>query len=250
MPVADISKHTRVNESLFMFVERPLLGALVKRMPAWINSDMLTGFGVFGAVVIFFSYWLCRFHKGFLWAATLGFIIHYFGDSLDGTLARYRHRERPHYGYFIDHTTDTFSMIMVFMGIGLSPYCKLSTGLLALVGYLCLSIMVYIRTSLEGVFEISFSKIGPTEMRIVAILLNTGIFFFGNPHFETEFLKMGRVSALDIAGYIISIILIAVFAVATVKNGIIYARKDAAELKARTQAVAPKAKAGKAAKRS
>ena len=250
MPVRDITEHKRVNDNLFQFIERPLLAGLAKRMPAWINSDMLTGFGVFGAVVIFFSYWLCRFHKGFLWVATLGFIIHYFGDSLDGTLARYRHRERPHYGYFIDHTTDTFAMIMVFMGIGLSPYCKLSTGLLALVGYLCLSIMVYIRTSLEGVFEISFGKIGPTEMRIVAILLNTGIFFFGNPHFETEFLNMGRVSALDIAGYVISIILIGVFAVATVRNGIVYARQDAELLKARTQPVPDKSKPGKAARKS
>ncbi len=232
MPVADISKHKRVNDNLFQFMERPLLSWLSKRMPAWINSDMLTGFGVFGAVVIFFSYWLCRYHRGFLWLATLGFVIHYFGDSLDGTLARYRHRERPHYGFFIDHTTDTFAMIMIFVGMGLSPYCKLSTGLLALVGYLCLSIMVYLRTSLEGVFEISFGKIGPTEMRLVAIILNTSIFFFGNPHFQTDFLKMGRVSALDIAGYVISIILIGAFAVSTVKNGIVYARQDAERLKA------------------
>ena len=241
MPM-DISKHTRINDNIFQFIERPLIAWLVRRTPAWINSDMLTGLGVFGAVVIFFSYWLCRFHKGFLWVATLGFIIHYFGDSLDGSLARFRNRQRPHYGYFIDHTTDTFAMILVFVGIGLSPFAKLSTGLMALVGYLCLSIMVYLRTSLEGVFDISFGKVGPTEMRVVAIILNTCIFFFGNPHFQTDFLKMGRVSALDIAGYVISIILIGAFAVATVRNGIVYAKKDAERLKAEALPVKAKVK--------
>ncbi len=228
--MADISKHTRVNTGLLMFLERPTIAWMVRHMPARINSDMLTGLGVFGAIIIFFSYWLCRYHRGFLWLATLGFIIHWVGDSLDGSLARYRNRQRPIYGFFIDHTTDTFTMILVFMGIGLSPYAKLSTALMALVGYLCMSIMVYLRTCLEGVFEISFGKVGPTEMRLVAMIINTFLFFFGNPHVMLGH-GIGRLTFLDIAGYVVSIILIAVFAVSTVKNGIVYARQDSERLK-------------------
>lgn len=228
--MADITQHTRINDNLLGFVERPVIGWLVRRTPAWINSDMLTGFGVFGAVIIFFSYWLCRYHPVFLWVASLGFVIHWIGDSMDGNLARYRNRQRPIYGFFIDHTTDTFAMILIFMGIGLSPYAKLSTALLALVGYLCLSIMVYIRTALEGVFEISFGKVGPTEMRLVAVILNVCLFFFGNPHVRINALGIGRLTFLDIVGYVTAVVLIATFAVSTVKNGIVYARIDAENL--------------------
>lgn len=238
--MADISKHTRVNENFLKNVEGPAISWMVRHMPARINSDMLTGFGVFGAVMTFFSYWLCRFHPGFLWLASLGFVIHWVGDSLDGNLARYRNRQRPHYGFFIDHTTDTFSMIMIFMGIGLSPYAKLTTALLALVGYLCMSILVYLRNNIEGVFEISFGKVGPTEMRLLAMIINAFLFFFGNPHVRLNFFGIGRLTVIDIVGYATSIILIAAFAAATIKNGIVYARQDAERLKAENK---PQAKA-------
>jgi archaetidylinositol phosphate synthase len=228
--MAEISKHKRVNNGLLNRLEVPCLLWMARHTPAWFNSDMYTGLGVFGAVVIFFGYWLCRFHVAFLWMASLGFVIHWVGDSMDGTLARYRNRQRPIYGFFIDHTTDTFAMILVFMGIGLSPYAKLSTALLALVGYLCMSILVYLRTCLVGVFEISFGEIGPTEMRLVAIIINTCLFFFGNPHVHLGE-GIGRVTLLDITGYVISILLIATFAVATIKYGIVYARQDSLKLK-------------------
>lgn len=244
--MAEISKHKRVNDHLLKPVEVPFLNWAVRHTPAWFNSDMYTGLGVFGAVVIFLGYWLSRFHPGYLWLASFGFVIHWVGDSLDGSLARYRNRQRPIYGFFIDHTTDTFTMLLVFIGIGLSEYVKLSTALLVLVAYLCMSIMVYLRTCVEDVFEITFGKVGPTEMRLVAIIINTGLFFFGNPQI-TLGKGIGRVTVLDAVGYAISIILIITFAVATIKNGIVYARQDSLRLqdKAAPKAPQPKAKRGR-----
>jgi len=228
--MAETPSHMRVSDHLLKPVEVRVIQWIVKRLPGWVNSDILTGVGVLGAIVIFFGYWLCRFDQAFLWLASLGFVIHWFGDSLDGSLARFRNRQRPRYGFFIDHTTDTLSMILVFLGIGLSSLAQLSTALLALVSYLCMSILVYLRTCTEGVFEISFHKIGPTEMRLLVIILNTLIFFFGNPH-VTLSLGIGRVTVLDIVGYVISIVFLIVYAVSMIRHGIVYARQDSEKLK-------------------
>jgi archaetidylinositol phosphate synthase len=229
----DISKHTRVNDNILKPLEIPALMWMARHMPAWINSDMLTGFGVFGAVVLFVSYWLTRFHPAWLWVASLGFVIHWVGDSLDGTLARVRHRQRPHYGFFIDHTTDTFSMLLIFLGIGLSPYVRLSIALLALMGYLCLSILVYLRTCIAGVFEISFGKIGPTEMRLIAILMNAALFFFRNPRVRMPF-GLGRLTYLDIFGFVAAVLMMATFTVSMIRSAIVFARQDAELLKQRS----------------
>lgn len=227
---ARVSDHLLNSDHLLKPIEVRVIQWIVKRLPAWVNSDMLTGVGVLGAIAIFFGYWLCRFDHAFLWLASLGFVINWFGDSLDGSLASFRNRQRPRYGFFIDHTTDTLSMILVFLGIGLSPFAKLSTALLALVSYLCMSILVYLRTCIEGVFDISFHKIGPTEMRLLVIILNTLIYFFGNPHLTLS-LGIGRVTVLDIVGYVICIVFIIVYAISMVRHGIVYARQDSEKLK-------------------
>ena len=98
-----------------------------------------------------------------------------------GTPARFRKIERPKYGFFIDHTIDTISEMAIFIGIGLSPYADLTLALLALIGYLCMANLVYITTSVQGVFKISYGKLGPTEVRVIAMLSNAAVFFLGNP---------------------------------------------------------------------
>ncbi len=107
--MSQMKPHQRVNDILLGPLERPALAWLAAHMPAWVSPDTLTGIGVLGAVIIFLSYSLSNVHSGFLWLASLGFVINWFGDSLDGTLARYRRCERPKYGYFIDHTVDAFN---------------------------------------------------------------------------------------------------------------------------------------------
>lgn len=179
--IKDIKKHSRVNDILLGPLERPALAWLVKRLPQWVTPDHLTFFGLASAIMIGVSYYLTTYDKNFLWLANLGFLFNWFGDSLDGNLARYRKIERPVYGFFIDHTIDTISEVSIFIGIGLSPYVDLNLAFLALVGYLCMANLVYITTSVKGVFKISYGSLGPTEVRAIAIISNIIIYFIGNP---------------------------------------------------------------------
>ncbi|MCJ7611377.1 MAG: CDP-alcohol phosphatidyltransferase family protein [Candidatus Aminicenantes bacterium] len=229
--MSKIIEHKRVLKNLLYSLELPAINWMGRHLPAWVNSDMMTLLGIFSAVVICVSYWLSRFNPLWLWAASLAFVIHWVGDSLDGHLARVRNRQRPRYGFFIDHSSDTLSMILIFLGIGLSPYARVSFALLTLISYLCMSIMVYLRTCTEGVFEFSFGKVGPTEMRLLAILMNAGLFFFKNPHVRMPW-GIGRLTYLDIFGFVVSAVFMGTFIVSMLKYGIIYARQDGERLKA------------------
>jgi phosphatidylglycerophosphate synthase len=182
--MSKVEKHKRENDILLGFLERPALNWLAKNAPDWVTPDLLTYLGIFASVLTFVSYALTNLHPGFLWLASLGFILNWLGDSLDGTLARYRHIERPRFGFLIDHFVDAVSAILMFLGLGISPYVNFSAAALATIGYLVVSIMVYLITITTGVFRITSAKIGPTEIRLLAIILNTVIFFVGNPEFE------------------------------------------------------------------
>lgn len=177
----DIKSHKRVNDIFLASLERPALHWLAAHTPAWIGPDHMTILGLFGSLVVFVGYWLTNLDPAFLWLASLGFVINWYGDSLDGTIARFRRQERPVYGFFVDHTVDAISEVLVFLGLGLSPYVRFDLACLALIGYLLLSVLVYIRTCVKGEFVISYGKLGPTEARLLAIGANTLIFFIGNP---------------------------------------------------------------------
>jgi phosphatidylglycerophosphate synthase len=184
-------------------------------MPRWVNPDILTAIGLLGSVVIFFSYWLTNITAHFLWLASLGLVINWFGDSLDGTLARYRKIERPKYGFFVDHTVDVVSTLLVVFGLGLSPYVRFEIACLALIGYLVMSVFVYIRTYVEGVFKISYGRFGPTEVRLIVIIANTIIYFLGN---LTVALPFGVLSIYDLIAAIVAIILTVIFLVSTISQ--------------------------------
>jgi len=104
-------------------------------------------------------------------------VVNWIGDSLDGTMARIRHKERPKYGYYLDHAVDALTTVLIGVGIGLSPYVSLELGLAVVVLYLLLSINVYLEAVVFGVFHLAYGKFGPTEMRILLILANTVLFF-------------------------------------------------------------------------
>jgi phosphatidylglycerophosphate synthase len=174
-----INQHTRINNIFLGPLERPVLRWLAVRMPAWVTPDTCTAIGMMGAVLTAVSYGLSNISAGFLWLASLGFIINWFGDSMDGTLARYRRTERPLYGYFVDHTTDVVCQMLILLGLGLTPYVSFNVACLALIAYLLLSALVYLRTYVAGEFKISYGGWGPTESRVVAVLLNTVIYFWG-----------------------------------------------------------------------
>jgi phosphatidylglycerophosphate synthase len=206
--MSDIKDHERINDILLGPLERPALQWLAAHMPNWMTPDILTGIGTFGAVLIAVSYWLTNYSEWFLWLASLGFVINWFGDSLDGTLARFRKIERPKYGFFIDHTVDALNETIIFLGFGLSPYLRFEIACLALIGYLLMSVLVYVSTAVSGVFKISYGKLGPTEIRVIAILINGFIFFFGNP---TIPLPTGSTSLIDLAALVIALALFLIF---------------------------------------
>ncbi len=157
--------------------ERRVLVAMARRLPPWLTSDHLTIIGVFGAVGVAAGYALSGRGPGWLWLATGMLVVNWFGDSLDGTVARVRHCERPKYGYYIDHAVDALTTALIAGGIGFSPFVSLWVSLLVVIVYLMLSINVYLESAVYGVFNISYGIFGPTEGRIVLAVVNTALYF-------------------------------------------------------------------------
>jgi phosphatidylglycerophosphate synthase len=133
----------------------------------------MTALGVLAAVGIAGAYLLSNGDKAWLWAASALLVVHWLGDSLDGTLARVRKIERPKYGYYLDHLVDAVATALIGLGLGLSPWMLLSVGLLIVIAYLVLSINTYLETYAFGVFTLGYGRLGPTEVRLMLIVLNT-----------------------------------------------------------------------------
>jgi phosphatidylglycerophosphate synthase len=168
---------SRWNEGVSQAWERPALKSLARHMPLWVSPDYLTAIGFIGAVITALAYAFSGSHPILLWIATTGLVLNWFGDSLDGTVARLRHLERPRYGYYLDNALDCLIALPVALGLGISGYVRLDVCLLALSIYTMISGLTFLRASVTGIFQISYSGIGPTEMRVATALLNTLIFF-------------------------------------------------------------------------
>jgi len=155
--------------------EQRALQALAARVPRTIRSNHLTAIGMLAAAGAGAAYALTRYDPAWLWVASLMLGVNWLGDSLDGTLARVRGTQRPKYGYYLDHVVDAFSTAVIGLGIGFSPYVNLGLALGLVVVYLALSINVYLESSVFGVFKISYGRIGPTEVRLLLVILNTAL---------------------------------------------------------------------------
>jgi len=155
--------------------ERRLLRAIAARLPSMVRSDHLTVLGVLGATGAGVAYSLSTFSATWLWAASAMLVVNWLGDSLDGTLARVRCHERPHYGYYLDHVVDAYSTVAVGVGIGLSPYVHLGVALGTVVLYLVLSINIYLESTVFGAFRLGYGRFGPTEARLILIVANVAL---------------------------------------------------------------------------
>lgn len=218
-----IEKHKRVNEIFLAPLEKPALAWLVQVMPKWVTPDMLTIFGFLASILIGVSYLLTNVNKNFLWLASLGFILNWFGDSLDGNLARHRHIERPRYGFFIDHAVDIMSEVFIFLGLAFSAYVDFKIGAIALIAYLCMTNLVFLITAVEGIFQISYGRLGPTEARVIAIGANTIIFFVGNPIIQLPF---GSFHLFDVIVLGIILLLVIFYTYTTITHGIALSQSD------------------------
>ena len=177
---------TRIQANVIAQSERRLLTWLAARLPMWLTPDRLTVIGVLGAVIVLGAQAASRYDQAFYWLASLGLVIHWFGDSLDGSLARFRGIERPVYGYFLDHTVDALCNFIIMVGFGLTPFIRMDVALFALVGYFFLCMYVFINNHLSGIFQLSFLGLGPTELRLCLIAINAAMACFGNIAFQVK----------------------------------------------------------------
>ena len=220
----------RIQTSVLNALEKKVLVWLAERQPKWMTSDILTYIGTFGAVVIAAGYILSAWNINFLWLSSLGFVINWYGDSLDGTLARVRKTQRPVYGYYIDHTVDCINEFIMFIGIGLSGLMHFSLAMVILAVYFMLTINVSINAHLKKEFRLTYAKLGPTEFRILAIIANT-ILALVRPisEFALTFFIFGReftLASLDIVGIIVLLVLAVIYLTTIVKDGRGYAEMD------------------------
>src|SRR3989441_10998079 len=196
----------RVQESISAAAEKRALLWMAERTPAWINSDHLTLLGFLAQILAGVGYALSRWNRYWL-MAVIGFLaINWFGDSLDGTLARVRQRQRPRYGFYVDHIVDTFGALFLIGGLGLSGFMTGVVALALLIVYFMLSIEIYLATYTIGVFKLSYGIWGPTELRIMLsigtlVLLAKPIVRVGSsPYFLCD---IGAVVAIAAMGVIL-----------------------------------------------
>jgi phosphatidylglycerophosphate synthase len=157
----------RAQLSFLAPLERKCLIWLAERLPEWINSDHLTLLGFLAMLFAGLSYWLARWNPLGLLLAVIWLAVNWFGDSLDGTLARVRNKQRPRYGFYVDKVVDTFSVFFLLGGMLLSGYIHPAIAAGVLVVYLMLAIEVFLATYTIGTFHLSFWKFSPTELRIL-----------------------------------------------------------------------------------
>lgn len=181
------SNAVRIHDSFLARAEKRALIFLAEHMPGWVNSDHLTVLGLLSMLAAGLAYWQSGAQPLWLWAVDGFIILNWFGDSLDGTLARVRNKQRPRYGYYVDHVVDAISAVFLFGGLGLSGYMHPFVAVALLIAYLLLSIESYLATYARNQFRISHFGFGPTELRILLIVGNLFLLdrpivdFFGTP---------------------------------------------------------------------
>jgi len=189
----------RIQKNLLAAPERRLLNWLCSVMPDWVTPDKLTSLGVIGAAVTFVGYAASGYGDVWLWIAIVGYFLQWFGDSLDGNLARYRRIERPRYGYFIDHSCDGIVTLLILAGMGFSPFVRVDLAMFAVTGYLLLSIHSYLAARVMGEFKLSYGIAGPTELRFLLIGMTIAMMFSDpvrRPLFSGFDMIVGGVGAL------------------------------------------------------
>jgi archaetidylinositol phosphate synthase len=202
----------RLQESFTAPIERKVLPWLAAKMPARINSDHLTFLGFLAMFLAGASYTFSRTHRYGLILATLFLALNWFGDSLDGTLARLRNRQRPRYGFYVDHMIDTFGGLFLMGGLALSGFIDWRIALGMFIAFLMLSVQVYLATYTVGTFQLSFAKFGPTEIRILLSAGNAALWFHPDARiFGSSFRVFDMGGIIAIAGMFAMLVISTVY---------------------------------------
>jgi phosphatidylglycerophosphate synthase len=208
------ARHVRQHDSVLAAAEKRLLVWLARRLPTLINSDHLTALGAVAMVGAGAAFALAPLWRGALGLVPLMLALNWFGDSLDGTVARVRGHQRPRYGYYLDHVVDLFNATVLFAGLACSGLMHPTLAIGLLVGYVLLCAESFLATHAVGVFRISFSGFGPTELRI---LLSVGaLYVMARPLVAP--LGLGPFRLFDIGGAVALAGMAIAFAISAVRN--------------------------------
>jgi len=167
----------REQTSILAPLERAALYGFARRMPGWVNSDHLSVLGFAGMIGAGACYAMSKRNPLMLHLVNVFVFLNWFGDSLDGTLARYRDRQRPRYGFYVDHIIDTFGIFFLLFGMSRSGYMSERIAAVVLISYFMLAINSYLAAYSIGIFKISQWKLGPTELRLLLMVGNVFLFY-------------------------------------------------------------------------
>ncbi len=203
----------REQTSVLAPLERAALRGLARRMPQWVNSDHLSLLGLVAMLLAGVFYAASGDNPNLLHLVNVCIFLNWFGDSLDGTLARYRDRQRPRYGFYVDHIIDTFGTMFLIVGLAISGYMSERIAAVVLVVFLMLAINSYLAAYALGIFKISQWKLGPTEIRLVIIIGNLVLLHSAHTRvFGRRFLLF------DVAGVVGAIGMAAMLVFSSIKN--------------------------------
>jgi phosphatidylglycerophosphate synthase len=222
-PTATPKRAQRINQITLARFEAWALPAMARRLPGWVTPDTLTAVAFAGAILMGAGYALAGRSIAWVHLASLGLVVHWWGDSLDGTLARVRQIRRERYGYYVDHQADAVSTVLLFGGLGAGGLMALPVALGLTIGVLLLMNHVNMVTVARGVFKISFGGVGPTEGRLALIVANTVIWAAGNPSLALWDREMTAFTAFGLAGIVL---LAVIYGVAAVRETVLIGRLD------------------------
>lgn len=214
IPSAEMKAPTRIQHNILARSERRLLNWLCARLPAWVTPDQLTLLGFVGALMVAAGYMLSWLDNEWLGLSLAGYVVNWFGDSLDGSLARWRRIERPNYGYFVDHSVDGLATFLMVGAIGLSPYVRFDVALIGVVSYLLLSIHTFLAAKVVGEFRLSYLSGGPTELRLMLMAMTAAMPIVGTRDIGGLNLTILDLFALGIASILMTLFVVQSFATA------------------------------------
>ena len=217
-----VAEHIREHRSLLAAAEKRVLIAIARRLPRQIHSDHLTALALAAMAAAGAGYALARWDVRAIWIVVAALALNWFGDSLDGTVARVRGAERPRYGFYVDHVLDIVGITLLMAGLAASGFMTPLIALSLLVGYLLVSGEVFLATAVRGIFRMSSFGVGPTELRI---LLAAGtIALLRDPHVDLG--ALGRMPLFDVGGLIAIAGMTVTLLVAVARNGMALARLE------------------------
>jgi archaetidylinositol phosphate synthase len=221
MEKADFRAADRAQLSFLAAIEKKCLLWIAVRLPRWVTSDLLTALSLVAMLGAGISYWMARTDRVGLLLVIVWLAVNWFGDSLDGTLARVRNQQRPRYGFYVDHIADTFGALFLLGGLALSGYMSLLVAAGLLLAYYMLSIEVFLATYTVGMFHMSFGGFGPTELRILLAIGNLALYF--RPGVPMVHVLGGEYRLFDVGGVIAMTGMLSMMIAAALKHiGMLY----------------------------